>query len=192
MRAVELAWGILAPDHVLSHHHSVGLAGQRADRVLSHDFHTDCRARHHVQLAVVTVVRAAQADVLLFPDAMSAANDVVDEISIDRIEALEVLAPGPFFELLPHRPADRRQDGRVLVPGHQQYVCASTPTSSNSIHSSTIRPPAIRRWLIPIMKTGLPAGHSPRTPPGALRPSSSHRTATISPSASSLQQTCST
>jgi len=52
-------------------------------------------------------------------------------------------------------------------------------------------PPLLTHPPLAITVTG-PAYHSPSTPPGALRPSITQRTATITPSASSLQQTFST
>lgn len=200
---MEEAGLVLAPDHVLAHHDPVGVGGERPHRALHHRVQPRGRTVQRVHDAAVRVVRAAQADVLLLPDAVGAAQDVIDDVGVDGLEPVaERLAAGTFGQNLVQRAADGRQHLRTGVPGrlpgrieheaaHARSAPASTPTSSKIIHSSTITPPTKRMWVIPIISAGRPAGQSPKTPPRAVEPSSRQRTARITPSVSSDQETCS-
>ena len=59
---------------------------------------------------------AAQADVLLLPDAMGATHDIIDEIAIDRFISGQLLTARTFLYQVGKAPTNGRKHLRMIVP----------------------------------------------------------------------------
>ena len=116
VRAVQTAVGIGAPDHVLADYLAIARHRQGADRALYDGLGPYRRPGERVHDAVVAVVRPAQADVLLLPDAVRTADNIVDKIAVDGIEAGQLLPARAELEQLSKRPSDRRAHLGQVVP----------------------------------------------------------------------------
>ena len=91
MRRVEAVAVVALPDHLGRHSAPLGEGDEALDGV-EHDLLARVdRPRRAVEHAIVGVVAVDQPDVALVPDAMRAAHDIVDDVGVDRIEAMQRL-----------------------------------------------------------------------------------------------------
>ena len=132
VRRVEKPRRVFAPDHVFGDDLPVGEGRQRRQRALHDGLHAAARAVQGVHHAAVGVMGAAQADVFLFPDAVGAAHDVVDDVAVHRLEAGQGLPARPFGQQVGCGATGRRTHLGQLVPGagtHARYASRGAPTS---------------------------------------------------------------
>ena len=87
MRGVEPVPVVARPDHLRRHAAAFGQRDQPLDGVAHHLLAVVHGLGRGIDHAIVGVVGIDQPDIALVPDPMRAADDVVDDIGVDRIEA---------------------------------------------------------------------------------------------------------
>ena len=92
VRGVEPILVVAVPDHLRGHAAALGIAHQPLDGVAHHVLAIVDRPGRAIEDAIVRVVRVDQADIALVPDLVGTAHDVVDDVGVDVVEAVERLA----------------------------------------------------------------------------------------------------